>query len=321
VTQHLTGSAPAGPPHVGGRPARPPAAELAIPFAHLASGGDPQVEELAEVLLDDAVSAPSTQPSPAPAPAAAAGPPAERAPAGRVLVAVLPLAGDDGGAEILATRLCLALACHVPPDVTALLAAHASPDDVAHWALVDAARAALVEPLDLTVCGHETAVPTYRHLLVVEAPAGHAEAVLAALGAAPFGAAAVLTEAGWSPAGRSDGSGPHAGTDAGTDAVTEAVRVAVVGQAHRTAGRALVFPGQRALAGDLPLADVLARTAIGAVGGPAGDAPHGALVRCHGYARPRHRDGVLALPVAHDGADVVTAIEVRYSRPCCGEAH
>ena len=222
-------------------------------------------------------------------------------PTGRVILTLGPPIPDDAAAEVVVTRLCRHLC---PGPEGDLLDQHAPADDVQHWAAVDAARAVLIQHLDLVVCAHQVTHQDGHQLITVDTPEAHARTLIAAVVAIPgLRIDAILTEHGWArrPVGTS---------------VT-----AAKAHARRRSGRALVFPGQAALHDDVSLPDLLAGTAIEQVTSVHGPHNPRALVRCYGYARPLYRGGRLVLPVAHDDPMLLHPIETRYTRPCCGQDH
>jgi hypothetical protein len=294
-----------------GRPGRPP--EIPIPFSAFA---------MAETLAPIDMLAAVVDGAPSPAADAAPGHPAgdgsaRVAPADvvalprRVIVAIGPAVPGD--AEPLVTRLCRLLSRR-HAERTQWLEQHAPALDLAHWASVDAFRAALVGNLDLVICSHDVPDQPGHRLLTVDVAERHADRVIRTIGElAGHRVDAVLTDQGWArPPRRPSDSGKRA---------QDVVRAAVERQALREAGRALVFPGQPLLRRDLPVAAVLALTAVHEVRSVHGDFDPSATLRCHGYARPHYTGGKLVLPVGHDDPGLVVAVEVRYSPPCCDGEH
>ena len=299
-----------------GRSGRLP--EVPIPFGAFAPARPPDVEVLADT-VDGAFPAPD-----APAVSSAAPPTHDEADdeadneadgaqaevvalPGRVIVLLGPAVAGDAAAELLATRLCRRLSRR-RSEGRELLDRHAPAEDVGHWARVDALRAALVGDLHLIVCTHELPDRPGRLLVTVDVPERHADRVIRTVEDLPgTGVAAVLTDQGW--------AGPASGTASGT------MRRIAHDHALRRSGRALIFPGQPMLHRDVPVAAVLTLTAVDAVPSVHGPYADDAVLRCHGYARPRYRDGRLTLPVAHDDPRLVVTVEVRYSPPCCGGEH
>lgn len=86
-------------------------------------------------------------------------------------------------------------------------------------------------------------------------------------------------------------------------------------------GRAVVFAGSDELVGTLPVAEVLARSAIDRIvvlgGGPA---PADALLDTGGFVRPQWRDGELVLTVMPAVGGSLIPFETRNPTPCC-ESH
>lgn len=83
------------------------------------------------------------------------------------------------------------------------------------------------------------------------------------------------------------------------DAVAGAVAAAAA-HATRTAGRAVVFPGRDILVGELPVADVVARSAIELVTSLSGEPASGAVLETRDFVRPEFVDGRLTLRCLHD---------------------
>jgi hypothetical protein len=84
--------------------------------------------------------------------------------------------------------------------------------------------------------------------------------------------------------------------------------------------RAVRFPGQDEIRGDVTVAELLARTAIERVnvlGGAA--ATPGDVVETRDFLRPLFRGGQLVLPVLPAGANRLAPFEVPDPTPCCGE--
>jgi hypothetical protein len=89
----------------------------------------------------------------------------------------------------------------------------------------------------------------------------------------------------------------------------------------RIAGRAVHYPGQHALVGDVPVADVLAGTAIEALLSSHGEYAATAVLRTGGFIRPRLEDGRLVLHVGHEDPELLMPWEVAEPTPCCGQDH
>lgn len=301
--------------------------EVPIPFGAFSPARPPDVEVLADT-LDGAFPAPATPTAVLTASAVATAPGIADDGAqaevvalpGRVIVVVGPAVAGDAAAELLATRLCRRLSRR-RSEGTQLLDRHAPATDIEHWARVDALRAALVEDLHLIVCTQERPDRPGELLVTVDVPERHADRVIRAVEDLPgAGVDAVLTDQGWArpPAGRGHPRGHSASV---TRTAPGTVRQVAHDHALRRSGRALVFPGQPVLVRDVPVAAVLAQSAVDAVPSVHGPYADDAVLRCHGYARPCYRDGRLTLPVAHDDPRLVVAVEVRYCPPCCGGEH
>ena len=96
-------------------------------------------------------------------------------------------------------------------------------------------------------------------------------------------------------------------------------------QAHATgvAGRAVLFPGVERLTGVLPVAELLAHSAIERVlvlGGTPVPEPT-ALVDTRDFVRPQWMDGVLTLVATPAPGGRIAPFEVPHPTPCCGGAH
>jgi hypothetical protein len=165
-----------------------------------------------------------------------------------------------------------------------------------------------VDASGLIACTHLVDWP-WRH----EAVSAHGPApVLASLYAAATrrdGVAAVLLDA--------DG----ATTSAGPDDRRAGAAQAAAEHRGRAAGRAVHYPGQESLVGDVPVADVLAGTAIDAVLSSHGEYAATAVLRTGGFIRPRFEGGRLVLHVGHEDPELLMPWEVAEPTPCCGQDH
>lgn len=277
--------------------------EIAIPFGAFAAGR-PGVEDIdvmtAEV--DGTIVAAEPERS-----AAASVAPAPHAAAGRVVIAV---AGADVGslasADEMLDRLLDRLA--ESEGVASGLQQgqeheHHDPADLVYWAEIDAARGRLAAALGIVVCTHHLGVSQRTYVVTVEAPAALLGVLVSAAQALPTATRKALL----TPVGATT-----------TEPAGSVVTLAAARHAHHVGGRAEVFPGQEWLTEDLPVADVLARTAIDEVRSTQGRFAPGAVLRAFGFVRPSYADGALVLTVGHDDPMIVTPWEVRYCRPCCG---
>ncbi|MGY0064639.1 hypothetical protein ACWY4P_50815 [Streptomyces sp. LZ34] len=111
----------------------------------------------------------------------------------------------------------------------------------------------------------------------------------------------------------------------GSKRAARTAALAAAEHAHRSAGRAVVYPRVDHLTGAVTVADLLARTAIDRVtviGAPTADGQGpdpAAPVLTRGHVRPEWRDGrlTLALVPAADGA--LAPFEVPNPTPCCAD--
>ena len=89
-------------------------------------------------------------------------------------------------------------------------------------------------------------------------------------------------------------------------------------EVDREGGRAVVFPGSESLTGDLTVAEITSRSAIGRVevlGG--GEADDTAVVRTNDFVRPLWRDGTLVLVTMPAAGGLLVPFETRDPTPCC----
>jgi hypothetical protein len=103
---------------------------------------------------------------------------------------------------------------------------------------------------------------------------------------------------------------------------TEAAAAAVADHAAGRAGRAVLFPGVRSLKGILPVATMLAESAIDEVivlGGP--PCPPETLIDTRDFVRPQYRDGRLVLMATPAPGGLIAPFEVPNPTPCCGGSH
>ena len=88
--------------------------------------------------------------------------------------------------------------------------------------------------------------------------------------------------------------------------------------AQRRAGRAVLFPGQDRLVGDMAAEDVASLSAIDRLVGLAGTPTSGVRLATRDFVRPEFVDGELILRVRpYDADDVVAPFEVPHPTPCC----
>ncbi|MGN6609234.1 MAG: hypothetical protein ACTHMS_19750, partial [Jatrophihabitans sp.] len=106
------------------------------------------------------------------------------------------------------------------------------------------------------------------------------------------------------------------GLAVGSGATAATTRAEVVA---RDGGRAARFPGQPDVGGDVPVHELLARTAIDEVeridGGPVAASD---VIETRDFLRPLFREGRLVLPVLPAGDGRVAPFEVPNPTPCCG---
>ena len=99
---------------------------------------------------------------------------------------------------------------------------------------------------------------------------------------------------------------------------TEATGAAVADHAAGRAGRAFLFPGVRSLTGTLPVATMLAESAIDDVvvlGGP--PCTPETLIDTRDFVRPQYRDGRLVLMATPAPGGLIAPFEVPNPTPCC----
>jgi hypothetical protein len=279
--------------------------EIPIPFgafgAHLAAAED--IDVLADEIDGTIITA-----EPVPSAVMVAAPPLHTG-FGRVVIAVA-----GGEAESLAAAHEIVDRLLGPLAERAGLATgmaqgghdHHDPADLDHWAQVDAARGRLATELGIVVCTHHLGLSRRTYVVTLEAPARLLGVLVPAVEAIPTATRMALLTA----------QGPTTTEPAGS-----VVTLAAAMHAHRVGGRAEVFPGQQWLTEDLPVSDVLRRTAIDEIRSTQGPFAPGAVLRAYGFVRPSYDQGALVLTVGHDDPLIVTPWEVRYCRPCCGIDH
>ena len=110
--------------------------------------------------------------------------------------------------------------------------------------------------------------------------------------------------------GNGEGSGPAQWRAGARDAMTQLV--------ERRAGRAVLFPGQDRLVGDLAAEDVASLSAIDRLVGLAGTPTSGVRLATRDFVRPEFAGGELILRVRpYDSDDAVAPFEVPHPTPCC----
>jgi hypothetical protein len=110
--------------------------------------------------------------------------------------------------------------------------------------------------------------------------------------------------------GNGESGGPARWRAGARDAMTQLVQ--------RRAGRAVLFPGQDRLVGDLAAEEVAALSAIDRLVGLAGTPTSGVRLATRDFVRPEFVDGELILRVRpYDSDDAVAPFEVPRPTPCC----
>ncbi len=190
--------------------------------------------------------------------------------------------------------------------VGALSALHAVRGDSEHLlaeltALVGAAGARADD--ELLALTHLVAAPWRHEALSVDVAAEDVPAWSAAIDE-HGGVAAVWTDA----AGAVVVQGPERARPGALGALFE----------HRQGrGRAVVFPGQSTLSGDVAVAEILARTAVDMVRSSHGPFAEDAVVTASEFLRPVREGGRLVLLVGHRDPRRLVAWEVPNPTPCC----
>lgn len=157
---------------------------------------------------------------------------------------------------------------------------------------------------DVTACTHFVDTPWRHDAISVELPTeGPIGDLFAAL---PARSAAVLMAA--------DGT-----RDTGDPQLIDAARQADQAHAHRSSGRAVIFPGQYILTGAVPIARVVADTAVEAIESSHGPFDDDALLITGGFIRPVFSDGQLVILVGHNDPTQLVPWEVPNPRSCCAD--
>ncbi|MCZ2830905.1 hypothetical protein O2W14_18850 [Modestobacter sp. VKM Ac-2986] len=87
-----------------------------------------------------------------------------------------------------------------------------------------------------------------------------------------------------------------------------------------TAGRCVRFPGQQAVRGRLPVADLVSGTAIDELVGVGVEVAPDAVVDTLGFLRPQWSGGRLTLLVEQGAGGVLRPFEIESPHECCGGA-
>ncbi|NHC43793.1 hypothetical protein [Motilibacter aurantiacus] len=105
---------------------------------------------------------------------------------------------------------------------------------------------------------------------------------------------------------------------AGPAAQVAAALEAASAHATRSGGRAVVFPGQESVTGDMPVSELLALTAIDRVRSSQGAYAPEAVVVTRGYVRPQYADGRLVLLCEHADPTRLLPWEIENPAVCGG---
>ena len=100
-------------------------------------------------------------------------------------------------------------------------------------------------------------------------------------------------------------------------------RTALAEAGAGTAGRAIRFPGSAALRGRVPVAELLATTAVDRVRGLYGPVDGAAVLETgpNGFVRPRWEDGELTLLVEPIAGGLLQPFEIESPHQCCDGDH
>ncbi|WP_127783062.1 hypothetical protein [Rhodococcus sp. X156] len=93
----------------------------------------------------------------------------------------------------------------------------------------------------------------------------------------------------------------------------------VAAHVGRTSGRLVQFPGSLGLTGTVPLARVVAQTAVDRVEVLGAPCPDDVLLRTREHVRPTWRGGELVLVVEHAAGGVLVPFESPTPTPCCAD--
>ncbi|MCW2540163.1 MAG: hypothetical protein JWN95_1888 [Frankiales bacterium] len=174
---------------------------------------------------------------------------------------------------------------------------------------------AVVLPADALVCTHEVrdAAPHYAFSITFSGPVSETlrARLIEYLGDWPM-----MFDAG--PVGSDVPVGSQLAVGVGSD-LGVGVSQALDEVRRRAGGRAVRFPGREALTGSLPIAAVLADSAIDRMTllGGGTIAPDWQLTT-RDFVRPRWQQGDLVLAVMPAGSGTVAPFEVPNPTPCCG---
>lgn len=108
------------------------------------------------------------------------------------------------------------------------------------------------------------------------------------------------------------------GRTVGADVWATGAREALTAHRDRTGGRAIRFPGQAMVTGEVPLDDVIGSSGIDDVQILGGASPPGLVLHTRGYLRPTYLAGRLTLLVRPAGEGAVIPFEIADPHRCCG---
>ncbi|RJK96835.1 hypothetical protein D5H78_06115 [Vallicoccus soli] len=111
------------------------------------------------------------------------------------------------------------------------------------------------------------------------------------------------------------------GLRAGPGDVAAAAEGALAEARALRGGRLVRFPGQGALTGDLPVAELVRRCAVDRVAGSGTRVGPEDVVATAGFVRPRARGGEVVLLVERVRGGRLRPLEVEHPHECCGGAH
>ena len=106
----------------------------------------------------------------------------------------------------------------------------------------------------------------------------------------------------------------------GEEELRETLAEAIRAHVRRKSGRAVAFRGCDALAGLMPVSEVLASSAIDRVHVlAAGNAEPDAVLNTRNFVRPRWRDGELVLDTQPAAGETLVPFESPFPTPCCAD--